>query len=312
MAITSAAPAQAKSHFDDLDKGREPFFTMPRVAHAHAGSLSRLRRRARSVGQLFAMPEPARYNRDVIGRSRRLLAPLALMVALTACGGPGEGVRAQAGFQPYLQKLQGDDPRPVYNMLSRELRASISYSEWVAMWKESAAERKVQAAELEASLKAQGVLEERAQLQFADGKTLSLRRKNKGWTLDQALVGHTQADSPADALSVFLAAIKGRDLHALLQILSAERRTALEERLRELQESLDGQLGESWRELYLVSEDRAELNWSHEGVRYKVVLVRENGDWHVDDLHLGPDPLLDEAAPQLPGEPPPPAPPFRR
>lgn len=242
---------------------------------------------------------------------------LAASLGLSACGSAAQNTRADVGFNNYVRALRGDDPRPVYEMLTRDQQKNISFEEWSALWKDSQAERGLQAKQLEERLKTHGVLEERAKLQFDDGKLVTLRRNDRGWTLDQPLVSRSRADTPRDALNILSAAVTDRSVPALLQILSKERRQSVEKKIETIKQSLDSQLEDGWRELYFVdpkNPERAELVWSHQGVRYKVVLVKEDGDWLVDDLHLGPDPLVEEPTDEEAESagPPAPPPPFRR
>lgn len=249
------------------------------------------------------------YNLRV--NARLLSLVLLASQSLWACGAGSQAARAESGLHSYLVALRGDDPRPVYEMLPREQRETLDFAEWSRQWQESQAEREQQAQELEESLKTQGVLEEQAKVRFADGKVVTLRRLGKGWTLDQPLVARTQAETPQDALNVFSAAIEERALHSLLGILSQERRAAIELRLSALRASLATQANDNWRALYKLSETRAELIWHHEDVRYKVTLVNEDGNWLVDDLHLGPDPVVEEENEKETPEPAP-APSIRR
>jgi hypothetical protein len=187
-----------------------------------------------------------------------------LLLSLAACGPSAQNARASTGLQSYLVALRGTDPRPVYEMLSAEQRKGTSYEQWAKRWSESKAERALQAEQIENSLRVQHGVDEEAQLRFDDGRTISLARSPEGWRLNQALLGRNRADQPDDALNLFSNAIRERRVDDMLQILSKRHRTRIETELR-----------------------------AFSGIRYKVVLVREEGEWLIDDVHMGPDPTLD-------------------
>jgi hypothetical protein len=178
-------------------------------------------------------------------------------------------------------------------MLSAEQRKGTSYEQWAKRWSESKAERALQAEQIENSLRVQHGVDEEAQLRFDDGRTISLARSPEGWRLNQALLGRNRADQPDDALNLFSNAIRERRVDDMLQILSKRHRTRIETELRAFSEGLAEELAKSGRSPYLLSETRAELAWHFDGIRYKVVLVREEGEWLIDDVHMGPDPTLD-------------------
>ena len=40
--------------------------------------------------------------------------------------------------------------------------------------------------------------------------------------------------------------------------------------------------------------DRAELRWDENGIRYRIVLRKEDDEWRVDDIYIRPAPKEDE------------------
>ena len=46
--------------------------------------------------------------------------------------------------------------------------------------------------------------------------------------------------------------------------------------------------------------DRAELRWDENGIRYRIVLRKEDDEWRVDDIYIRPAPKDDET--NKPGE----------
>ncbi|MBL4635964.1 MAG: hypothetical protein JKY56_19035 [Kofleriaceae bacterium] len=233
------------------------------------------------------------YNSMVTWR----LAPFfALLMSLAACGSQALTPTARDGFSMYVSVLRNPDPRPAYQMLSDEDQKRIPYQEWAAKWKEHEQERQSQAEELEASLKVHGVVDAKAILRFEDGKRVTLQKEASGWRLDQALVSQSVANSPRDALTIFSVALTEGKLAPLLRILSKRHRDGIAKKLELFHDSLRGELAKDNSDIFLVNEKRAELTWSAGELRYRLVLVLEDGDWYVDDIHLGPDPAYDEPA----------------
>lgn len=223
----------------------------------------------------------------------RLILGGALILSLAACGPSAQNARAHTGLHSYLVALRGTDPKPVYQMLSADQRKDTTYEQWAKRWRESKAERELQAQQIEDSLKIQQGVNEDAQLRFEDGRTISLARAPEGWRLNQALLGRNRADQPDDALNLFSNAVRERNVDDLLQILSKRHRTRIEEELGAFSDGLAAELAKGGSSPYLLSDTRAELAWNYEGIRYKVVLLREEGEWLIDDVHMGPDPTLD-------------------
>ena len=46
---------------------------------------------------------------------------------------------------------------------------------------------------------------------------------------------------------------------------------------------------------YRVGPDRAELRWDENGIRYRIVLRKEDEEWRVDDIFIRPAPKDDDA-----------------
>ena len=245
----------------------------------------------------FALPLPPSYNLEML----RHLAILCLVVA--ACGPAPQSSRARTGVDAYRQALESSDPRPLYKMLTREQRKQISYEQWVKLWQESKDERRLQAEQIANGLRVQETIEEKARVRFDDGRQMTMTRSTAHWGLNQALLGRHRASTAADAISIWAQALSLRDAEGMLDILSIRRREAIEKRLEELTKSLEVELANPDRNLYEPSPERAVLSWYHQGVHYKLTVVRENGDWRIDDIHLGPDPSEQEEAEDNTGVP---------
>jgi hypothetical protein len=46
------------------------------------------------------------------------------------------------------------------------------------------------------------------------------------------------------------------------------------------------------------SADRAELRWDENGIRYRIVLRKEDDEWRIDDIYVRPIPKDDDDKPE--------------
>jgi hypothetical protein len=215
-----------------------------------------------------------------------------VLLLVAACGGPtGPSSPAADGVRAYLDALRANDSRAAYNLLASDAKKKLSYDEFALEWKQTAAERKWQIKMLDESLKGNPSVGERALISFSDGKLVQLDREGKVWGLESELVTRSRAKQPRDAIRMFADAVKSRDVAAALNVLTARRREGLTRQVEGfisgLQKNINGQLDQP-------SRDRAELRWDENGIRYRVVLRREDDEWRVDDIYIRPAPKEDE------------------
>jgi hypothetical protein len=219
---------------------------------------------------------------------RSLLLAVALSLAasssLGACGGSyNSKTPASDGVKALIAALGSDDPHRAYDLLSDDARAQISYREFEAQWKQSAAERAWQTAALRDSLRGAPDVGERAIVGYSDGKSVPLERDGKTWRVEAPLVTRAQTPRPRDAIRAFAEAIEDRDVSAALSMLSKRRRDVLARQI----EGFLGGLGKRVNDVIDEYEgDRAELRWDENGIRYRVLLLREDGEWRIDDLSI--------------------------
>jgi hypothetical protein len=212
---------------------------------------------------------------------------LVLTLASAACGGPGgPSSPASDGVRAYVAALQRNDPSAAYKLLSAETRRRISYDEFALQWKQSAAERAWQAKVLEDSLKGNPDVGERALVSFSDGKLVQLEREGKTWRLESELVSRSRAKRPRDAIRLFADAIAARDVGAALNVLSQRRRDGLTKQI----EGFIGGLSKHQNAPLDELKDRAELRWDENGIRYRIVLRKEDDEWRIDDIYIRPAP----------------------
>lgn len=223
---------------------------------------------------------------------------MALVLVFAACGAArGPSTPAADGVRAYLAALRSEDPHDAYSLLSSDVRKQISYDQFAIEWKLSQRERAWQAQVLEQSLKGNPDVGERALISFSDGKLVQLEREGKTWRLESELVSRSRAKEPRDAIRLFADAIAARDVGAALNVLTQRRREGL---TRQIEGFING-LGKRINDrLDRFGPDRAELRWDENGMRYRIVLRKEDDEWRIDDIYIRPAPKDDESS--KPGE----------
>lgn len=222
---------------------------------------------------------------------RLIVVWLLLLVKLlggSGCGGAQAGkVPAATGVQTLIDALAADDPRRVYALLADEIRRDLPFATFAEQWKQSQAERTWQANALRASLRGSPEVGERAVVGFADGKSVPLERDGKLWRLEVPLMTRATAPRPRDVVRQLAAALAERDVGAVLATLSKRRRDGIARQIEGFLQGLGKRVDEQIDEY---GEDQAELRWDEHGFRYRVMLLREDGEWRVDDLSIRPTP----------------------
>ena len=190
---------------------------------------------------------------------------------------------ARRGAEAVIAALAGDDPRAAYALLSDAARKRISFEEFALQWKASAPERAWQVARLREAIAADPDVGERAAVTYADGKTVALARESKRWRLEAPLVSRTRAQRPREAVRMFADAIRAKDLAAVLRSLTQRRRDGLTRQLDGFIAGLDRRVEGTIEE---IGSERAELRWDENGMRYRIVMRKEDGEWRIDDIHI--------------------------
>jgi hypothetical protein len=227
-------------------------------------------------------------------RSRLLCfaAAAATAAIIAACGGPaGPSVPASTGVRAYIAALKGNDPREAYHLLAAPVRKQVSYDEFALSWKQSEQERAWQVKVLEESLKGSPDVGERALVRYPDGKLVQLEREGKAWRLDSELVSRARARRPRDAIRLFADAIAARDVSGVLGVLTQRRREGLTKQVEGFVAGIGKRINDKIDEF---GTDRAELRWDENGIRYRIVLRKEDDEWRVDDIYIRPAPKEDE------------------
>jgi hypothetical protein len=215
-----------------------------------------------------------------------------VVLAACACGGPaGPSSPAADGVRAYVQALQHNDPHDAYALLSADARKKLSYDEFALAWKANDKERAWQARVLEDSLKGNPDVGERALISFSDGKLVQLEREGKAWRLESELVSRSRAKQPRDAVRLFAEAITARDIAGVLNVLSQRRRDGLTRQVEGFVAGIGKRINDRIDQF---GNDRAELRWDENGIRYRIVLRKEDDEWRVDDIYIRPAPKDDD------------------
>jgi hypothetical protein len=193
-------------------------------------------------------------------------------------------------LRAYVAALHSDDAQAAYALLSADARKKLSFEEFSIAWKKTAAERHWQAKALEENLRGNPDVGERAVASVGGGKLVELDREGANWRLESELVTHAHAKDPADAIRMFALSVAARDVDGALQTLTQRRRDGLQ---RQIDGFISG-LARHANNPIDRSSDRAELRWDENGIRYRIVLRKEDDEWHVDDIYVRPIPKEDD------------------
>jgi len=215
-----------------------------------------------------------------------------VVLAVAACGGAtGPAAPAADGVRAYVQALSRNDPHDAYALLSSDARKKLSYDEFALAWKASDKERAWQARVLEDGLKGNPDVGERALISFSDGKLVQLEREGTTWRLESELVSRSRAKQPRDAIRLFADAIAGRDITGVLNVLTQRRRDGLTRQVEGFVAGIGKRINDRIDQF---GTDRAELRWDENGIRYRIVLRKEDDEWRVDDIYIRPAPKEDD------------------
>jgi hypothetical protein len=214
-----------------------------------------------------------------------------VVLVASACGGAaGPSSPAADGVRAYVQALHDNDPRGAYALLAAQAKKQVSYDEFALQWKQGDKERAWQARVLVESLKGNPDVGERALISFSDGKLVRLEREGTTWRLENELVSRSRAKQPRDAIRRFADAIAARDITAVLGVLTQRRRDGLTRQVEGFVAGIGRRIND---QIDQFGSDRAELRWDENGIRYRIVLRKEDDEWRVDDIYIRPAPSED-------------------
>lgn len=216
-----------------------------------------------------------------------------VLAASCACAGVNApSAPAADGVRAYVRALRDNDPHQAYALLSAEARKRVSFEEFALAWRQSDKERGWQARSLEDGLKGNPDVGERALVSFSDGKLVQLEREGKTWRLESELVSRSRAKQPRDAIRLFAEAVSARDITGVLNVLTQRRRDGLTRQVEGFVAGIGKRINDRIDQF---GNDRAELRWDENGIRYRIVLRKEDDEWRVDDIYIRPAPKDDDS-----------------
>jgi hypothetical protein len=207
---------------------------------------------------------------------RRAL-PALVVVALSGlaagCGRPALP-DPRAAARAYADAAARGDSARVYSLLSREARRTYGPAAVAVLVRDERAEF----ARLAAAVRRPDArVEASATVLLEDGSQARLALENDEFRVSAAETLPAAARSPVEALDGLRRALARRSYPALLRVLSAESRGAVETDLRALAAALENPATLDVK----VEGDRADVDV---GGGHRVTLRREGGTWRVEDI----------------------------
>jgi hypothetical protein len=198
---------------------------------------------------------------------------VALSGPIAGCGGsnlpdPREAARA------YAAAVKRGDADAVHSMLTREAQRGLGRE---GTRKLVSSERRELTQKAGALLEGELGVEATATIPLADGSEVALTLEEQGFRVAAAETLPIAARTPSEALEGLRRALGRRSYAALLRVLSAESRGALEGDMRSLVSGLSDPSSLDVK----VNGDRAEVEIPG---GHAVTLKREAGIWRVDDV----------------------------
>jgi hypothetical protein len=213
-----------------------------------------------------------------------MLRPIAVALLVAACAPRGASAPAGSPAQAaagIAAALRSDDPRAGWAILSGGVRDREHYDDFAARWRATRAEREQRARAIDKTLQEGDQVGARGALVLAEGPTTNLVRERDGWRLETPLIARIDAESPGDALRLFVRALEDRSIPGFLAVLTTGRREDVRRALDRFASGLRAHAGDALD----VSGDRATLSFHDGEHRYRVTLKRENGEWRIDDFN---------------------------
>jgi hypothetical protein len=198
---------------------------------------------------------------------------VAISGLVAGCGGatlpdPREAARA------YAAAVKRGDADAVHSLLTREAQRGLGREGSRRLVVSERAELDRQARSL---LEGELAVEATATIPLADGSNVELTLEEQGFRVAAAETLPSAARTPSEALEGLRRALGRRSYSALLRVLSAESRGAIESDMRSLVSGLADPASLDVR----VNGDRAEVEIPG---GHAVTLKREGGVWRVDDV----------------------------
>ncbi len=195
------------------------------------------------------------------------------ILAGSGCGG-AQTPDPSAALARYTAAAENADSAAVYELLSRDARTRYTREDIAALLSGDAVELQERGKSLTS---AGATVEIEAELRLTNGQVAALRLEDGRYRVVSAQALPAVATSPVQALSRLRAAVDERDYRALIGLLTAEARTAVEQQRSILLDELDQPSSLSIE----VDGDRARVTLPS---GREINLKREDGSWRFDDL----------------------------
>lgn len=225
-----------------------------------------------------------------------LLLPLLIGGCLS--GGHRRGVGSESPADAsrqtlvaYREALRRDDPASAYLLMAPAVKGRTTYEQFVAQWRATQPERLAQLKLLSGEhgpAASPNQLALQALVSLPQGTALLLvppsGQIQSGWLIADPDLSTVHAETPEQVLRLLIDAVEQRNYFALLRLLSASERQALEGELKERIERLRASMSrrQAAPQLLEVRGDRAHYQYDP---RFFVDLVREKDGWRVLDLN---------------------------
>jgi hypothetical protein len=218
----------------------------------------------------------------LVGRATAALTTAALAAA--GCGAAPEG--PERPLRGLAQALRAGDARAAYGWMSTSYRERVPLSELERLLAEHPEEARATADALERPLS----VREEAVVRLADGETISLERDAEGWRVVTEVADYYGRRTPRETVRSFVRAVARRRYDVVVSLLPAAERSRTT--AAQLEAQWEGEGREEIARLLAAlrravveapvqeTGDRAVLPY---GDRFRVVLVRENGLWCIED-----------------------------
>jgi hypothetical protein len=197
----------------------------------------------------------------------------ACAILAVGCGRPALPDPKLAAHAYADAAARGDAPR-LHALLTRDAQRNYGESRIAELVKDEREELRAKAAAVTAG---DTRIEATATLVLADGGRVELELEPGGFRVAAADTLPAAARTPTEALDGLRRALARRSYAALLRVLSAESRNAVEIEVRSLAAALENPATLDVR----VQGDRADVDV---GGGHQITLRREDGSWHVEDI----------------------------
>lgn len=205
--------------------------------------------------------------------SRTIPALVLAVLGLGACTTRRDGPRQTV--ERYIAAVRANRPEVAYGLLDEKLRRRVSKNDFITRWRAARKELGDQATQLRKGL--DRPLSVTARVDYPGGASSRLVWSDGSWSIKDGVTVKVQTATPEDAVRAFIAAVEQRDYHLVMQLVSRSMRESIE---HEITDRLS-RLKKGLKQKIEVTGNKARLQYDR---RYKIELVKENGQWKILDF----------------------------